>query len=58
MTTGGGSDANVFDAEGLPCLNVANGTEHNHKPDELVTVEALESALDVALTLVECSGSR
>ena len=39
-------------------VNVANGTAHNHEPDEFVTVEALESALDVALTLVECSGSR
>jgi tripeptide aminopeptidase len=58
VTTGGGSDANVFNAQGLPCLNVANGTAHNHEPDEFVTAEALESALDVALTLVECSGSR
>jgi tripeptide aminopeptidase len=58
VTTGGGSDANVFNAEGLPCLNVANGTAHNHEPDEFVTIEALEGALDVALTLVECSGSR
>ena len=58
VTTGGGSDANVFNAEGLACLNVANGTAHNHEPDEFVTVEALEGAFDVALTLVECSGSR
>lgn len=57
VTTGGGSDAAVFNAAGLPCLNVANGTAKNHEPDESVTVEALESALDVALTLVECSGS-
>jgi len=57
VTTGGGSDANVFNAEGLLCLNVANGTARNHEPDEFVTVEALEGALDVALTLVECSGS-
>lgn len=56
--TGGGSDANVFNASGLPCLNVANGTEHNHEPDESVTVEALETGLDLALTLVECSASR
>ena len=56
VTTGGGSDANVFNAAGLPCLNVANGTAHNHEPDEFVTVEALEGALDLALTLVECSG--
>jgi len=58
VTTGGGSDANVFNAAGLPCLNVANGTAHNHEPDEFVTVEALEGAFDLALTLVECSGSR
>jgi len=57
VITGGGSDANVFNAAGLPCLNVANGTAHNHEPDEFVTVEALESAFDLALTLVECSGS-
>jgi tripeptide aminopeptidase len=55
VATGGGSDANVFNAAGLPCLNVANGTTKNHEPDEAVTVEALESALDLALTLVECS---
>jgi tripeptide aminopeptidase len=57
VTTGGGSDANVFNAAGLPCLNVANGTAHNHEPDEFVTIEALESAFDVALSLVECSDS-
>ena len=55
VPTGGGSDANVFNAAGLPCLNVANGTARNHQPDEFVTAEALEQALDVALTLVECS---
>ena len=55
VPTGGGSDANVFNAEGLPCLNLANGTAHNHEPDEFVTIEALETALDLALTLVECS---
>jgi tripeptide aminopeptidase len=58
VTTGGGSDANVFNADGMPCLNVANGTAHNHEPDEFVTVEALETGLELALTLVECSASR
>jgi len=50
--TGGGSDANVFVAAGLPCLNVANGTAHNHQPDESVTVAALETMLDVAIGIV------
>ena len=38
ITTGGGSDANAFIAAGLTVLNVANGTERNHQPDESVTV--------------------
>jgi tripeptide aminopeptidase len=55
VATGGASDANVFQAQGFPCLNVANGTERNHEPDESVTVEALETMLDVALGIVERS---
>jgi tripeptide aminopeptidase len=50
--TGGGSDANALVAAGLPVLNVANGTERNHQPDEAETVEALETMLDVALGIV------
>ena len=52
VTTGGGSDANAFIAAGLPVLNLANGTERNHQPDESVTVEALEQMLDVTLAIV------
>jgi tripeptide aminopeptidase len=51
--TGGGSDANAFEAKGFRCLNVANGTEENHTPNERVTVEALEKMLDVTLCLLE-----
>ena len=50
--TGGGSDASIFQARGIACLNVANGTEANHEPDERVTVQSLETGLDVALGLV------
>ena len=53
MTTGGGSDANALIAAGLPVLNVANGTERNHQPDESVTAEALEKMLDVTMAIVE-----
>ncbi|MEX2252770.1 MAG: M20/M25/M40 family metallo-hydrolase [Thermoleophilaceae bacterium] len=55
ITTGGGSDANVFVAGGLPCLNVANGTARNHEPDESVTVDALHTMLDVAIAIVAAS---
>jgi tripeptide aminopeptidase len=54
IVTGGGSDANVFHAAGLPCVNLANGTRANHQPDESVAAAALESMLDVALRLPGC----
>ena len=53
IATGGASDANVFEAAGLPCVNVANGTERNHEPTERVSVAALESMLDVTFSLIE-----
>jgi tripeptide aminopeptidase len=55
-STGGGSDANVFEAAGLSCTNLANGTEYNHETRERVSVAALEGMLDVALALLDaCS---
>lgn len=57
ITTGGGSDANALMAAGYPCcVNLANGTEGNHQPDESVSVAALEAMLDVCLALVERTG--
>jgi tripeptide aminopeptidase len=55
IATGGGSDANVFNAGGLTVVNLANGTERNHQPDESVTIEALETMLDVTLGIVAAS---
>ena len=53
MSTGGGSDANALEAQGFPCVNLANGTEHNHEPTERVSVAALEGMLDVAYALLD-----
>jgi tripeptide aminopeptidase len=53
IVTGGGSDANAFQVAGLPCTNLANGTERNHQPDERVSVDALEGMFEVAIALVE-----
>jgi tripeptide aminopeptidase len=55
ISTGGGSDANVFQARGFECVNLANGTKGAHQTDESVTVDALETMLDVALGLVRHS---
>jgi tripeptide aminopeptidase len=57
INTGGGSDANALIAAGLPMVNLANGTERNHQPDESVTVDALETMLDVTLAVVAASAS-
>jgi tripeptide aminopeptidase len=52
VDSGGGSDANAFELAGLHCVNIANGTERNHQPDERVSVAALDGMLDVTLALV------
>jgi tripeptide aminopeptidase len=57
ISTGGGSDANVFQARGFDCVNLANGTKGAHQPDESVTVDALHTMLDVALGLVHHSAA-
>ena len=53
ITTGGGSDANIFQEAGFPCINLANGTERPHQSDERVSVDALEGMLEVAIALME-----
>lgn len=57
ILTGGGSDANAFEAAGFPCTNLANGTERNHEPTERVSVAALEGMLDVVLALLDELGA-
>jgi len=52
VPSGGGSDANAFEAKGLRCLNIANGTEANHTPEESVTEHALEKMLAVTERLL------
>ena len=55
IQTGGGSDANVFQAAGFSCVNLANGTERAHQPDERVSQVALNDMLDVALALLDAA---
>ncbi|HET6864587.1 MAG TPA: M20/M25/M40 family metallo-hydrolase [Solirubrobacteraceae bacterium] len=56
ISTGGASDANVFQAAGFPCINLADGTEHNHEPTERISIDALEGLFEVTIALVEESG--
>jgi di/tripeptidase len=47
----GGADANAFEASGLHCVCLANGTERNHEPTERVSFDALEGMLAVSYAL-------
>ena len=53
--TGGGADANVFNARGIPCLNLANGMSAIHTADEHIAVADLDAMVDVTLALVDAA---
>jgi tripeptide aminopeptidase len=55
VLSGGGADANVFNARGLPCLNLGNGMAEIHTPDEHVAVADLEGMVEVTLALVDAA---
>jgi len=53
--SGGGADANVFNARGLRCVNLANGMMEIHTPDEHIAVADLEGMVEVTLALVDAA---
>ena len=53
--SGGAADANVFNAAGLACVNLANGMTDIHTPDERISVDDLERMVDVTLALVDAA---
>jgi tripeptide aminopeptidase len=53
--SGGGADANVFNARGLQCVNLANGMMEIHTPDEHIAVADLEGMVEVTLALIDAA---
>src|SRR5438034_6803856 len=53
--SGGAADANVFNERGLQCLNLANGMQDIHTPDERIAVDDLERMVDVTLALLDAA---
>jgi tripeptide aminopeptidase len=53
--SGGAADANVFNEHGLACLNLANGMQDIHTPEERITVADLEGMVEVTLALVDAA---
>ncbi len=54
---GGGSDANVFNAAGLPALTLGVGFEHAHSPQERMSLERLGELAAMAAGLVRAAGA-
>jgi tripeptide aminopeptidase len=55
IDVGGGADANVFNARGVPCVNLANGMMQVHTPAEHIAVADLDTMLNVTLELVDAA---
>jgi tripeptide aminopeptidase len=55
--SGGGADANVFNARGLRCVNLANGMTDIHTPDERIAMADLDAMVAVTLALVEAAAA-
>jgi tripeptide aminopeptidase len=53
---GGGSDANAFNARGLPALTLGVGFERVHSPQECIRLERLEQVYRLGHALVRAAG--
>ncbi|MEZ5125689.1 MAG: M20/M25/M40 family metallo-hydrolase [Thermoleophilia bacterium] len=53
----GGSDANVFNARGLPALTLGVGFERVHSPAECMRLDRLTQVYDLAHALVRTAGA-
>ena len=58
IESGGGADANVFNAAGMPCLNLCNGAAEIHTADEHITVADLEAMTEVTARLMDLAAGR
>jgi tripeptide aminopeptidase len=55
IESGGGADANVFNAAGVTCVNVCNGMAEIHTASEHIAVADVEGMLGVTLGLIEAA---
>lgn len=56
QTAGGGSDANVLNAKGIPTVNLTAGMMRVHSAGEYIELEELKRLCELALQLVTLSG--
>ncbi|MDD5383064.1 MAG: M20/M25/M40 family metallo-hydrolase [Candidatus Margulisbacteria bacterium] len=52
-TTGGGSDANIFNALGVPCLNLGTGMHNVHTTREYARISDMIKGAEVVLNFIQ-----
>ena len=57
LASGGGSDVNVYNAAGLPSVNLSQGAEKIHTPDEYLPVERLGDAYRLLHALLRAAAA-
>jgi tripeptide aminopeptidase len=57
IESGGGADANVFNASGVICVNVCNGMAEIHTPDEHIAVDDIERMTAITRSLIDLSSN-
>ncbi|MGE5545063.1 MAG: M20/M25/M40 family metallo-hydrolase [Bacillota bacterium] len=54
--TGGGSDANIFNGQGIRCANLGIGMKKVHTTEEFITVDSLVDSAQYVLQIIEEAG--
>lgn len=54
-SSGGGSDANIFNARGIPALNLGIGTEKAHTREEFISITDLVYLAELILNIIKVS---
>jgi tripeptide aminopeptidase len=55
IESGGGADANVWNARGLECVNLCNGMAEIHTASEHIAAADLDAMLDITLALIDAA---
>ena len=53
VITGGGSDANIFNATGIRAINISNGMQNFHSSEEFIEIKDLERGCQIVLSAIE-----
>jgi len=57
-TTLGGSDANVYNAKGVPCIVVGTGMEKIHTHEERISRKDLVKTAELTLEILRLAGQK